>query len=121
MLRGQQRINRSTEFTLIAAPAGNNMRTHEDKDAVCILLPPFGHFFVFSLCHLDVHMKEGARAIGKAGLCLRGLVLLWPGDVTNASYGEDEFVDKARYSWVSNNILILCSSGGGSWSIGCYI
>jgi hypothetical protein len=71
------------------------MRTHENKDAVCILLPPIGYFVVFSLCHLNVHMKERACAIGKVGLSLRRLILLLPGDVTKASYVEDEFVDKA--------------------------
>ena len=60
MQRVQQRISRSTIFTFVTALQRRvDTRTHEDKDAISILLPAMGHFLVFFLCHLNVHMEEG--------------------------------------------------------------
>jgi hypothetical protein len=46
------------------------MRTDENEDAVCILLPAIGHFVIFLLGHFHVHVENGFSAITKGGLAL---------------------------------------------------
>jgi hypothetical protein len=60
MQRPQQRINQSRVFGLIEGKRDmvGDIRAHENKDAVCILLPSIGHFIVFFLCHLVIHVEN---------------------------------------------------------------
>ena len=50
------------------------MGTDENKDAVCILLPAIGHFFVFFLGHPHIHIEDRPRAIRDVGRSMRGLI-----------------------------------------------
>jgi hypothetical protein len=60
MLQRQRRINQSITFmlTTYALAVVTNVRTHEDKNTVSILLPATRYFLIFILCNLSVHIKE---------------------------------------------------------------
>jgi hypothetical protein len=46
-------------FRLAKKHCTANRRTHENKDAIGILLPAISNFVVFFLCHLHIHVEEG--------------------------------------------------------------
>jgi hypothetical protein len=50
--------------------SGGNMRTDKNEDTVCIPLPAMGHFFIFLLCHFQVHVENVFRPVNKGGLAL---------------------------------------------------
>jgi hypothetical protein len=54
----------------------DDTRTHEDEDAISILLPAFDHLVVFFLCDLGVHGEERLRAVTKVGFSLEWLFRL---------------------------------------------
>jgi hypothetical protein len=48
--------------------------THENEDAISILLPAFDHLVVFILCNVGVYGEEFPRAVTEVGFPLQGLV-----------------------------------------------
>jgi hypothetical protein len=43
------------------------MRTHENEDAISILLPSLDHLVVFIICGLGVYREERPRAVTELG------------------------------------------------------
>jgi hypothetical protein len=67
-----------------------DIKTYENENTVSILLPAKGHFVVLFLCHLNVLIEEGSRAIREVGLSLRGLILRLLRKVRGATYNRGE-------------------------------
>ena len=44
--------------------------THENEDAISVILPAFDHLVVFSLCNAGVYREELPRAVNELGFLL---------------------------------------------------
>ena len=54
-----------------------NTRTHENEDAISILLPAIDHLVVQFLCGFRIYGEDRPRAVAEVRFALQGLIRCW--------------------------------------------